>query len=278
MSDLSSLMNRTLGDSSADLYRYLVSDAALQQIEDRLPNGMKGGALRAVSIAKSHFTKRMKTENAIRGCTCRSVIAAICEAAEYGIFLDGRLGYAVPYKDTLQFIPGYLGMIAVARRIGLIDSVWAEVVMPTDDLEMSEEDGRQTYRFQQDLNTSRDFAACRGVLSVVWSRGRMQRQWMTRDEIDAIRKRSRASGSGPWVTDTEEMAKKTGLRRILKTFADDPSLARLFSAEDAAEEFSKLMQQPVRAVTRRAAGDVFAGILGETAEAEPAQQESKGAK
>jgi recombination protein RecT len=40
---------------------------------------------------------------------------------------------------------------------------------------------------------------------------------MTRAEVEAIRKRSRAAKDGPWVTDYAEMAKKTVLRRLLKT-------------------------------------------------------------
>jgi hypothetical protein len=39
---------------------------------------------------------------------------------------------------------------------------------------------------------------------------------MSRDEIEAVRKRSRAANAGPWVTDWNEMAKKTVFRRLSK--------------------------------------------------------------
>jgi recombinational DNA repair protein RecT len=39
---------------------------------------------------------------------------------------------------------------------------------------------------------------------------------MTPSEIEAIRKRSKAKDKGPWVTDFDEMAKKTVLKRLLK--------------------------------------------------------------
>jgi hypothetical protein len=48
---------------------------------------------------------------------------------------------------------------------------------------------------------------------------------MTKDEVDAIRKRSKASGSGPWVTDYNEMAKKTVVRRASKKWPLDAELA-----------------------------------------------------
>ena len=48
---------------------------------------------------------------------------------------------------------------------------------------------------------------------------------MTKADVDAIRKRSKASGSGPWVTDYSEMGKKTVLRRMSKRWPLAPELA-----------------------------------------------------
>jgi recombination protein RecT len=39
---------------------------------------------------------------------------------------------------------------------------------------------------------------------------------MSRSQVDAIRARSRSGSNGPWVTDYDEMAKKTVVRRALK--------------------------------------------------------------
>jgi recombination protein RecT len=39
---------------------------------------------------------------------------------------------------------------------------------------------------------------------------------MSKKDVDAIRARSKASGSGPWVTDYVEMARKTVLKRACK--------------------------------------------------------------
>lgn len=49
---------------------------------------------------------------------------------------------------------------------------------------------------------------------------------MTFDEIEAIRKRSKASSSGPWKTDWDEMAKKTVFRRASKWIQLSPHLDR----------------------------------------------------
>jgi recombination protein RecT len=49
-----------------------------------------------------------------------------------------------------------------------------------------------------------------------YNSGRCQYEVMTLAEINAIRARSRASASGPWVTDFVAMGRKTVLRRLCK--------------------------------------------------------------
>ena len=47
---------------------------------------------------------------------------------------------------------------------------------------------------------------------------------MSIEEIDAIRNRSKASNSGPWVTDYSEMAKKTVFKRASKWITLSPEI------------------------------------------------------
>jgi recombination protein RecT len=52
------------------------------------------------------------------------------------------------------------------------------------------------------------------------------------DQIEAIRKRSRAGSSGPWVTDWDEMAKKTVFRRASKWLSLSPELRDAVNVDD----------------------------------------------
>ena len=55
---------------------------------------------------------------------------------------------------------------------------------------------------------------------------------MTLAEVDAIRKRSRSGTSGPWVTDFDEMAKKTAIRRHSKRLTLSPEFADALEKDD----------------------------------------------
>jgi recombination protein RecT len=60
---------------------------------------------------------------------------------------------------------------------------------------------------------------------VTFKDGTKQSDVMTLAEINAVRKRSRAGGEGPWVTDYAEMAKKTVFRRLSKWLTLSPEVA-----------------------------------------------------
>ena len=59
---------------------------------------------------------------------------------------------------------------------------------------------------------------------------------MTRPEIEAIKKRSRAGSSGPWQTDAAEMWKKTVLRRLFKIAPLSAELQTALSLDEAADQ------------------------------------------
>lgn len=169
-------------------------------------------------------------------CTPESFVLAVIQASQLGLEAGSPLGeaYLVPYKDQCTLIVGYRGLIALARRSGEIEAIEAHVVhakdtlklaygldaelvhtpwMPTPPENLDELAGEALAEWEKNAHP--------GPMTAVYAVARLkggvrQVEVMTRAEVDAIRRRSRASGSGPWVTDYEEMAKKTVVRRIAK--------------------------------------------------------------
>lgn len=157
----------------------------------------------------------MKSPN-LQKCTPTSLMNCFIGAAEVGLEPGGVLGHAylVPYGDTATLIIGYRGLIELMRRTGELASIRCVVVHKKDTFKLTE-GIEQTIKHEPFLAGDAGplkFAYCVAKLKD----GSVQVELMTRHQIEEIRKRSRAGNAGPWVTDFEEMAKKTVLRRAAK--------------------------------------------------------------
>lgn len=160
---------------------------------------------------------------AIAECTFESIVGAMLTCSQLGLEPTPQLGlaYFVPFnnkgKKEVQFILGYRGMLALARRSGEILTTYAEVVYENDE-------------FQYELGldpkmTHRPAEGDRGGMTHVYAvtkyvNGGYNFIVMTKAEVEKIRKRSKASGSSfsPWsnADDYPAMAKKTAIRQLFK--------------------------------------------------------------
>jgi recombination protein RecT len=82
---------------------------------------------------------------------------------------------------------------------------------------------------------------------ITFKDGTEKSEVMTRDECEAIRKRSRAGSSGPWVSDFDEMAKKTVFRRASKWLPLSPEIQDVIR-RDEATEFRNVTPPPQPAI------------------------------
>jgi recombination protein RecT len=173
---------------------------------------------------------------ALLACTPQSILLAVMQAAELGVEVGGLLGeaYFVPFKDTATLIVGYRGLIKLARNSGELKTIEARVVHANDQFEIE-------FGLENKLVHKPCLAGDPGDTVCVYAIARYkddayQVEVMTRAEIDAIRNRSKAGTDGPWVTDFDEMAKKTVLRRLLKTGPLSPEVKRALEHEAAIDQ------------------------------------------
>lgn len=152
----------------------------------------------------------------LQKCTPASLLSSIMKAAEVGLEPGGVLGqfYLVPFGNVCTPIIGYRGLLELARRTGQIASIRAVVVRQKDVFELSE-------GIEQTIVHKPNLTENPGPLVYVYAvaklkDGTIQVEVMSRAQVDAVRARSRAGANGPWVTDYDEMAKKTVFRRLAK--------------------------------------------------------------
>lgn len=179
-------------------------------------------------------------------CTSMSILNFAMTCAELGL-VPGTLGtiYAVPfkrnYKDAndkwqsvteCQTIIGYRGLVALARRSGEILDIACDVVRLGDDFEWENgTDAKLTHVPKAPLNATMTHAWC----VARFKDGGRQITVMRRDEILAIKARSKSKDNGPWVTDEAEMWKKTAIRRGAKLWPLSPEVEKMIEVADRAE-------------------------------------------
>jgi recombination protein RecT len=147
------------------------------------------------------------------------MIKATIVAAELGLTPGSLLGeaYFVPFGNEVQLIPGYKGLIKLARQSGEVLSISAYVVDESDFFEV--ELGLEP-RVIHRPNLQGRVNRLKAVYAVAkLADGGHAFEFMLPHDIDAIRVRSKGASSGPWKTDYYEMAKKTVLKRLLKLLA-----------------------------------------------------------
>ena len=250
------------------------------QLAAALPRTVNLDAKRLVRLALS----TVQASSTLRRCSAWSIIRSVMTAAALGLECDGTLGHAylVPFKTTCTLMIGYKGYIALAMRTGEVAFIDAYVVYERDTWAYEAGDagfikhqparprpiGKGTAESPEVL-VDEPIVAFYSVCQFK-SGGKPKTTWMWKEEVDAIRKRSRAANDGPWVTDYVPMGKKTTIRRMSATLGLSAELTRAAGAEgevelgisDASLVELELPAEITEAQTRErmaALGDKYAG-------------------
>ncbi len=213
------------------------------QFDQLLPAPYRSMAQRMLQRARLYIANSPNRDK-IQACTIPSLVTAILEAGAMGLVLDGKMAHIVPFnckvkdesgKDRWEsratFMPEYKGIINVARRHGTIVDGFAHHVHRNDIFKRALVNGKWLVEYEPQLEDRGDYMGTFATL--IFDGGRFVCEYMTEEEIQLVRNRSKSKDNGPWVTDFGEMAKKTVLKRAIKTYADDPEVLDLLDQDNA---------------------------------------------
>ena len=206
----------------------LEGDSFRQAVAAALPKHLTPE--RFIRVAITAITRTPK----LAQCDQASFFGALLTLSQYGIEPDGRRAHLIPFENRkrgvteCQLIIDYKGLAELAMRSGLVSYLHADTVCEADEFEVNlGEITKHVIDYRQPRGeVYAAYAICR------FKDGATKAEVMTRDEVEAIRKRSRAGTSGPWITDWAEMAKKTAFRRLSKWLPLSPDLRQAVEADD----------------------------------------------
>jgi recombination protein RecT len=242
------------------------------QIAAALPKHMNPD--RMIRLACTEFAKNPTLQK----CDAVSVFGGIIQAAQLGLEI-GVLGqaYLVPYRNNkkncmeAQFIPGYKGLIALARRSGEVTSIETNIVYENDTFKL-------TLGVDSNLVHEPFLDGERGRARLVYGVAKFKDgghhlEWMSISDVEKVRARSKASSNGPWVTDYEQMVRKTLIRRMANYLPMSIELSNAIQIDEAAEAGNKAtIDGDFVVVTER--DDEIDPVTGELTDQREQQQEA----
>jgi recombination protein RecT len=198
----------------------LQGDAFKRAIGQVLPKHLTPDRMARVAIMA--MTKNPK----LAQCDRTSFFGAMMTLSQYGLEPDGRRAHLIPYGTTCQLVIDYKGLVELAMRSGLVSNIHADVVCEND--EFSYKNGEVNH----EPNLRKERGAVFAVYAIAkFKDGAEKSEVMSLSEVEAIRKRSKSGTSGPWVTDWNEMAKKTVFRRLSKWLPLSPEFRDAVDAD-----------------------------------------------
>lgn len=178
-------------------------------------------------------------------CTPQSLVLAVMRGARTGLPVDGGGGLAwiVPYGTEATYVPGYKGMIVLAKAMGLVKDMQPIAVYKRDTFSYNPADDQPVHHevyFPESDKPEDDRGPLRAVYcKITLPDGSKRYDVMSLKDINSIRDKSRAK-SGPWASDFDQMALKSVVRRAFKTLGVPPGdtykALRLALAADVAAD------------------------------------------
>ena len=147
--------------------------------------------------------------------------AGLMRAAYQDLDAMNQEVYLIPYSSTLQFMPSFKGMAKMVRKYSTrkVKDIYSKVVREGDVFEESIVNGQPTINF-----TAKPFndGEIIGVFAVcLFDDGGLIYEAMSKADVEACRKHSKAKNSPAWTGFWSEMARKTVVRRLCKSITLD---------------------------------------------------------
>ena len=213
------------------------------EIARALPRHINPDRMARIALTAFRMTPKLAE------CNPRSIFAAVIQSSQLGLEV-GLMGEAhlVPFKGQCQLIPGYTGLMKLARQSGLIQDIYAHEVRVNDKFMLKL--GMERSLEHEPLTALGGFPASdeeRGEVVgfyavAVFKDGSRSFGAMSRKEVEKIRDGSRGYQSAKqyrkesvWDTDFVAMGIKTVIRRLCKFLPKSPELATALAMDVANE-------------------------------------------
>lgn len=237
-----------------NLYAVLTSDGMKKQIAAALPKNLTPERMTRVALSAVQRTPKLLE------CEPKSFLSCVMACAALGLEPDGLLGqaYLIPFGKTCTLVPGYQGLMKLARQSGEIASIDAHPVRHGDEFDyrygadpyIKHVPAERKYTVSEKGEAVWDAAWVPGPITHFYAVAKMKDGSvafvvMPTWEVDQIRDGSQGyqaalkfDRDSPWTTDYDRMGCKTAIRRLCKYLpasVEDNRLHRAIAMDERAD-------------------------------------------
>lgn len=175
----------------------------------------------------------------LMNCTPQSVVASCMKAAQLDLEVGQELGqaYLIAYGNDCQLQLGWQGLLELAQRSGVIETVVVEDVRENE--EFSQQKGTAPKLVHVPV-WNQDPGEVVGYYAAVTTvnGGRYFVAWDKQRCMEHGRKYSKSFGeqSSPWKTNPDAMCRKTVLKQVLKLIPKSVEVKRALAADDRVDD------------------------------------------
>ena len=201
------------------------------------------------------YVSTINREPQLASCSVESVLSCFMRCTSLGLEPSNVNGlgmaYILPFgnknmrtgQKEAMFVLGYRGMIALARRSGQLQSIHAQAVYQGDEFDYWEDETGQHFKFR----ATRGVPHTEATLTDVYVNAQLLPAGsvfvhMTKEEVEAVKRRSPAGNKGPWRTDYEAMALKTVVRRSFKWLPVSVEAQSAAVSDETTPDYSELFR------------------------------------
>ncbi len=182
---------------------------------------------------------QVKDNDKLMGCSPQSVVRAVATCATLGLEPDkvSQQAHLVPYAGVCTLIVGYKGLKKLAEQHPDVSHIEPPRIVYKKDHFVLRYGSKSVVEHHPELDD--DPGPVRGCYVIAkLASGEEQVEWMNKRELDAVKAAATANkkrGDTPWNTHTEEMYRKTLVRRVCKHLPQSRFLAKAVTLDEQAE-------------------------------------------
>lgn len=239
-----------IGDARS-LRRRLETEPAVRDRLLAVANGNAKAVDRAIAMACLAVAQSMQ-RSALEACSFGSVVQCCMSALELGLALGDPIrseAYLIPFAGECKLMPGYRGLLKLARQSGEIESVVANPVCQGDEFWI-DHSRTPPYSHRPDWGATPTRDRVLGFYAAVrWRSGAIEIHWMTRAEVDAVaagvEKKNKGKMPELWKFHYIPAGCKTVIRRAMRYAPLTAAAERVMHESESIDEIETAQPLPL---------------------------------